>query len=263
MQDLSITLIQTKLFWEDIDANLAHFSKKIASITKPSHLIILPEMFSTGFSMNAAQFAEAMTGKAFRWMQEQAKKTDAVILGTLMIEDAGHYYNRLIWMRPDGSYEQYDKHHLFGLGAEDKTYTKGQKKLIVELDGWKICPMICYDLRFPVWSRNTLIDGEPAYDVLIYTANWPEKRTHHWNALLPARAVENQCYVIGLNRIGNDGNDIPHSGHSQIVGPDANYLYIGIDMDEVATTRLSAEDLALKRRQFPFLKDADDFQLVN
>ncbi len=258
MDDLTISLIQANLVWENADENRTAFTHKIAAITQKTDLILLPEMFSTGFSINAAALAETMDGKTVQWMAATAKQKDAVIAGSLMIKEAGKYYNRLIWMCPDGSYETYDKRHLFGMGEEDKTFTAGVDRLIVTLNGWKICPMICYDLRFPVWSRNTA----PYYDVLLYTANWPQKRIHHWEILLPARAVENQCYVIGLNRWGTDGNDMYHNGSSMVINPDSEMLWKGKDAEDAITITLSAADLALKRRQFPFLKDADGFKLV-
>lgn len=260
MENLRISLFQSQLHWENSAANRAHFDSQIAQI-QGTDLILLPEMFSTGFSMNAAAFAEEMDGPTLNWMAERAAKQAAVLCGSLMIREKGRFHNRLIWMRPDGSYEQYDKRHLFGLGEEDKTFSRGQKHLIVELNGWKICPMICYDLRFPVWSRNTINNDSPAYDLLIYTANWPQKRIHHWESLLPARAVENQCYVIGLNRWGYDGNEIYHDGRSMVIDPDAKILWKGQDAEEGVTLSLDAHELALKRRQLPFLKDADRFQL--
>lgn len=258
MEDLSVTLIQSTLLWEDIAGNLAQLEQKITAIQHPGHLILLPEMFSTGFSMDAARLAEEMDGSAVQWMQKMAQLKNCVIAGSLMLKDADKYHNRLIWMRPDGSYEYYDKRHLFGLGEEDKTYTAGKNKLIVDLKGWKICPMICYDLRFPVWSRNTATN---LYDVLIYTANWPQKRIHHWESLLPARAVENQAYVIGLNRWGADGNEVYHDGKSMVTDMDATILWKAADEECMKTITFSADNLALKRRQFPFLKDADAFTL--
>lgn len=258
MEDLSITLVQATLLWEDRAGNLLQLEQKITAIQNPGHLIVLPEMFSTGFSMDAARLAEEMDGSAIQWMHKMARSKNCVIAGSLMLKEAGKYYNRLIWMRPDGSYEYYDKRHLFGLGEEDKTYTAGKKKLIVDLKGWKICPMICYDLRFPVWSRNTTTN---LYDILIYTANWPQKRIHHWESLLPARAVENQAYVIGLNRWGADGNEVYHDGKSMVVDMDAAILWKATDEECIKTITFSADNLVLKRRQFPFLKDADAFTL--
>ncbi|SMO44843.1 amidohydrolase [Solitalea koreensis] len=255
-EDLKITLVQSDLHWENIEANLAMFSDKLASISEPTDLVILPEMFSTGFTMNAVAFAENMSGKTLTWMANQAKRLNAVLTGSLIITENGKFYNRLVWMRPDGSYETYDKRHLFGLGKEDKTYTAGHKKLMVELKGWKICPMICYDLRFPVWIRNR---NTNPYDLFILVANWPERRSGHWKALLPARAVENQCFVVGVNRVGNDGNDIPHTGDSMLLAPDGTLLYSKTHVEDIFTIELSKENLEFIRRGFPFLKDQDDF----
>jgi predicted amidohydrolase len=191
-------------------------------------------------------------------MANQAKRINAVITGSLIIKENGNYFNRLIWMRPDGSFETYDKRHLFGLGKEDKTFAAGNRKLIVDLKGWKICPMICYDLRFPVWIRNRSSDP---YDLFIIVANWPDRRSSHWKALLPARAVENQSFVVGLNRVGNDGNDIPHSGDSMVLAPDGTLLYSKSNDEDVFTIELSAENLEFIRRGFPFLKDQDEFSI--
>lgn len=258
-EQLCITLIQSILHWENPQANLEMFSSKIASITDPTDLILLPETFSTAFSMDSRQYAEELNGTAMQWMQKEAKKHSCVIAGSLMFKEKDEYFNRLIWMRPDGTFETYDKRHLFAMGGEDEPYAKGEKVLIVELNGWKICPMICYDLRFPVWSRNKLIGKIPAYDVLLYVANWPEKRIHHWKTLLAARAIENQCYSIGLNRFGKDGNDFNYTGDSMVVDAGGEILYHKSGAEDIYTTTLSIDKLKLIRRQFPFLKDADGF----
>jgi predicted amidohydrolase len=214
-------------------------------------------MFNTGFTMNAAELAEPMGGKTMQWMNNIAQQYDCVITGSLIISEKGKYYNRLIWMKPDGSYKHYDKRHLFGLGKEDDTYTAGDKKLIVELKGWKICPVICYDLRFPVWLRNV---GQ-TYDLLLIVANWPERRALHWRTLIPARAVENQSYVIGVNRVGHDGNEIYHSGDSTCIDPNGNVVYYKRDEEDVYTFSIIADEVAKTRRAMPFLKDADDFSI--
>jgi omega-amidase len=227
MQDLSVTIIQTNLFWENSTANLANLEEKMAQISLPTDLIILPEMFTTGFTMNAKTIAEPMNFTTFKWLKQQAKRTQAVITGSFIVKEGEHFFNRLIWMRPDGSFEVYDKRHLFRMGKEDKTFTAGTKRLIVELKGWRICPLICYDLRFPVWSRNIKVvshksqvisetsevktDKMPlttydllTYDLIIYIANWPTVRSQVWDTLLQARAIENQSYCIGVNRVGSD-----------------------------------------------------------
>ena len=258
MDNLKITLFQGYLFWEKPDKNLQNISLRLSGIREKTDLIILPEMFSTGFTMNAAELAEPMNGKTMQWMHKIAAQYDCVVTGSLIITEKGKYYNRLVWMRPDGSYNCYDKRHLFALGKENETYTPGTKKLIVELKGWKICPVICYDLRFPVWLRNV---GE-AYDLLLIVANWPERRALHWRTLIPARAVENQTYVIGVNRVGHDGNEIYHSGDSTCIDPNGNVVYYKRDEEDVYTFTVNADELIKARRAFPFLKDADKFEIL-
>ena len=260
---LRITLVQSSLHWQDVDANLAMFSSKLTGVSG-ADLIVLPEMFTTGFSMDAERLAEEMDGKAVNWMRELAKEKNAVVTGSLIIkapdvddEERWCYYNRLIWMKPDGKYLTYDKRHLFSLSGEEKVYTAGTEKWIAELNGWKICPLICYDLRFPVWSRND-VDG---YDVLLYVANWPERRVQAWKYLLIARAIENQCYTIGLNRVGNDGKDIYHSGDSMAVDALGNIIYHKEHTEDVTTIELHYEELHKLRESLPFLKDADSFEV--
>ena len=255
MDNLKITIFQGYLFWENTDKNLQNIALRLSAIREKTDLIILPEMFNTGFSMNAEELAEPMGGKTMLWMQKIAKQYDCVITGSLTIKENAKYYNRLIWMRPDGTYEHYDKRHLFAMGKEHETFTPGDKKLIVDLKGWKICPVICYDLRFPVWLRNV----NAAYDLLIVVANWPEKRALHWRTLLPARAVENQSYVIGLNRVGHDGNEVYHSGDSTCISPNGNVIYYKRDEEDVYTFTILAEEVEKTRRTLPFLKDADTF----
>jgi len=259
MEDLRITLVQTSLHWESVDGNLEHLGKRIQSIQEPTDLLLLPEMFSTGFTMNAPALAEELQGKSVGWMKEIAKRANAIVCGSLIIGEGGKYYNRLVWMRPDGSYLTYDKRHLFRLAGEEKTYEAGSSKMLPELKGWKILPLICYDLRFPVWSRRTKEDD---YDVLIYVANWPDRRIRAWDTLLPARAVENQCYVAGLNRVGEDGNGIPHSGHSAVYDGMGEPVWQAIPgKEETKTVTLSAEALVKWRRMFPFDRDADQFRI--
>lgn len=256
MKNLKVTLIQSKLYWEDIPKNLEMFAKKISTIER-TDLILLPEMFSTGFSMRAKELAEKMDGSALKWMKEQANKKSCIVAGSLMIKEGGKFYNRFVWMRPNGLYEFYDKRHLFRYGNEHKHYTAGKKKIIIELKGWKICPLICYDLRFPVWSRQT-----SNYDLLVYVANWPERRNHPWKTLLMARAIENQCYVVGVNRVGADGNGISHSGDSAVINARGEVLSgIRSGKEMVETLTLSYYDLARFRKQFPVAQDADKFVL--
>jgi omega-amidase len=258
MENLKVTVFQGYLFWENIEKNLQNISLRLSGIREKTNLIILPEMFNTGFTMNAAALAEPMAGKTMRWMHKTANQYDCVVTGSIIIKDDGNYYNRLIWMRPDGSYEYYDKRHLFALAKEHLTYTAGDKKLIVELNGWKICPMICYDLRFPVWMRN--VDDE--YDLMIIVANWPERRALHWRSLIPARAIENQAYVIGVNRVGHDGNEVYHSGDSTCIDPNGNVVYYKRDEEDLYTFPIFADEVKKTRRTLPFLKDADGFKIL-
>ncbi len=254
MKDLRVTLLQTTLHWEDISANLEMFSEKISGITE-TDLIVLPETFTTGFSMNPA-LAEPTNGSGVEWMKKMAAEKNCVITGSLMISEEGRFYNRLYWVRPDGIISTYDKRHLFSLSDEPKFFTPGENRLIVELNGWKICPFVCYDLRFPVWARN--LNAE--YEVLIYVANWPERRAQAWKSLLVARAIENQCYAIGVNRIGTDGNGLRHSGDSMALDSLGNVLYRQEHKEGICTVSLSYNDLKNLRELLPFLADADDFE---
>lgn len=258
MKDLRVTIIQSKLHWKDIDANLKMFTEFVSSIKKNStDIIVLPEMFTTGFIMTPAGNSERAGGKTMQWMAEQAKKKNCVITGSIILEKAKKYYNTLIWMQPDGKHKSYDKRHLFGLGGEDKVYTAGKKKLIVEWKGWKVCPMICYDLRFPVWCRYN-----NDYDVLIFVANWPDKRVVAWRSLLKARAIENQSYVIGANRIGKDGDGVLCSGYSAVIDTLGEQISkTKAHQPSVETVKLSASHINLMRRGLPFLKDRDKFSL--
>jgi omega-amidase len=258
-EKLNITLVQPSLHWENSDANLELFTGKINAIKEETDLILLPEMFSTGFSMQAASLAETMDGKSVSWMRKMAKEKNAVVAGSLMIADEGKYYNRLIWMKPDGNVFTYDKRHLFRLAGEEKIFTPGEKKLIVDLKGWKILPLVCFDLRFPVWSRRTKKEN---YDLALYVANWPERRVAAWNQLLIARAIENQCYVAGVNRVGNDGHDIYHSGESAVNNFKGENI-CGICAHEECVETVSLDKTALEdfRAQLPFIDDADDFTI--
>lgn len=258
MNPLKITLVQAYLFWENIDKNLQNLSLKLTDIREKTDLIILPEMFTTGFSMNAQQLAEEMGGKTMKWMQEKAYKFDAVVTGSIIIKENNQYYNRLIWMNPDGSYQKYDKKHLFTLAKEEKTYTAGKERPIFELNGWKILPSICYDLRFPVWLRNR----KEEYDLLLNVANWPEKRAKHWQTLIPARAIENQCFIIALNRVGHDGNEIYYSGDSTCLDPNGRVVYYKRDEEDLYTFTIHKDDITKTRKEMPFLKDADNFKII-
>jgi omega-amidase len=263
-QDLIITLIQSELYWHNIDANLGMFEEKIWSIGEKTHLIILPEMFTTGFTMEAAQFAEHINGKTFKWMKQQAAQTGAVITGSYIVHDRGSYYNRLVWMNPDGTYNSYDKRHLFRMVGEQNLYSGGTSLLITELKGWKICPLICYDLRFPVWSRNKLdrTNNCLTYDLLLYVANWPEKRINVWDTLLQARAIENLCYSVGVNRTGKDGNGALYNGHSAVVNPKGRKMLATDNKEAIRTISLDYKKLQDFRKKFPAYMDADNFEII-
>lgn len=259
MPTLSITTIQTHLHWENKPANLQMLKDKIRSIEDKTEIVVLPEMFSTGFSMQPSLFAETMDGETVGWMKEIAADNKIILTGSLIIKEDDNYYNRLIWILPNGQYGYYDKRHLFAFSGEDEHYTPGHKRLIASVKGWKINLQVCYDLRFPVWSRQQFTEAGPEYDVLIYVANWPERRSHAWKTLLCARAIENQCYVVGVNRVGNDGNNIYHSGDSLIIDPLGEVLYHMKDEEDVFTITLTKERLEEVRNKFPFWKDGDEF----
>lgn len=257
MNNLKITLIQSDLHWENKAKNIEMFSEKIDQISEKTDLIILPEMFTTGFSMQPEKFAEDMNGPTVSWLKDKAREKNCVITGSFICEEEGKYYNRLVWMRPEGTFSHYDKRHLFSMGDENNHYTCGYERIMEEIKGWKICPLICYDLRFPVWSRNV---ASYPYDLLIYIANWPERRSHPWKTLLLARAIENQCYVAGLNRIGNDSNEIYHSGDSAVINPKGEIISnIPPHESFIETITLSYDELIEFRKIFPVLKDADRF----
>ena len=262
MQPLTITLVQTNLHWENKAANLLMLEQKIKAIEERTEIVVLPEMFSTGFSMNATALGEDMDGETISWMKRVASENKIILTGSIIIKENEQIYNRLIWMLPNGEYGVYDKRHLFGFGNETEHYTAGNKRLIASVKGWKINLQICYDLRFPVWARQNAADKNDAeYDVLIYVANWPERRSHAWKTLLCARAIENQCYVVGVNRVGDDGNKIYHSGNSMIIDPLGQVLYHNADEEEIFTLALDKEKLNEVRSKFPFLKDGDNFNI--
>jgi omega-amidase len=275
---MKVTLIQTSLHWEDREKNLAHFDSLIHSIKEESDLIVLPEMFTTGFSMNPEKVAEATNGETLKWLKTKAKEKNAVVTGSVAVEEKGKYYNRLFWVDPSGEFKTYDKRHLFRMAKEDNHYTAGTEKITGLIKNWKIRPLICYDLRFPVWSRNkfmqgggsgqsTVNSGQSAvgsweYDVLIYVANWPEVRNYPWKQPLIARAIENQCYVIGVNRIGKDGNDYSHSGDSMVINPRGEIISTTKAHEErVETIILDTPYLVELRKIFPVGLDADNFDL--
>lgn len=258
-QTLRLSLVQANLHWEDRDANLQRIDKLLEDI-EGSDLILLPEMFTTAFSMNSAQLAEKMNGPTMQWMASKAKEKQAVICGSLIIEEGGKYFNRLIWMRPDGTYEVYDKRHLFRMADEEKHFAGGSKQLIVDLKGWRVCPLICYDLRFPVWSRRR---PDLNYDLLLYVANWPSPRASAWEKLLYARAIENQSYVAGLNRVGEDGKGNGYIGKSMIIDAKGEALWQGKDQETAQTISLDKNELEQFRKKFPVGMDADEFEITS
>lgn len=253
---MKITLIQTSLAWEDAAANRNTFSEKINSLKEPTDIIILPEMFATGFTMNPEDAAEAMDGESVQWMKQIAAQKNSAITGSLAIKENGNYYNRMFFITSNGEVTTYDKRHLFTLAGEHKKYTPGTKKVLVDYKGWKICLQVCYDLRFPVFSRNT-----QDYDIVLYPANWPKPRATAWNALLKARAIENMSYTVGLNRTGHDSNGHEYSGHSQVVDCLGEYLLEPQESDGVFTVTLDKESQDETREKFGFLNDRDAFTL--
>lgn len=259
MGNLHISLIQTDLFWEDKFRNLEMLEKKIAATEAATQIVVLPEMFTTGFTMQPKLFAETMNGPTVEWMVEQAGIHKIIVTGSIIIEEDNKFYNRLLWVLPNGQVAYYNKRHLFAFAGEDNEYTAGDKRLIAQVNGWKICLQICYDLRFPVWSRKQTPDE---YDLLLYVANWPERRNHAWKTLLCARAIENQTYVVGVNRVGKDGHQINHSGDSMIVDPMGQVLYYKADDEDTVYMELEKSVVQEAREKFPFGRDADDFTIA-
>ena len=253
------------------------FEEKILSIKEPTEIVVLPEMFSTGFSMKPEHLAEGMDGETVQWMKRVAAEKKIILTGSVIIGQAAgsgqtEYFNRLVWMMPNGQFGHYDKRHLFAYADEDQHYTPGHKRLIASVKGWKVNLLVCYDLRFPVWSRQALSPspspqvekGEAAeleYDLLVYVANWPERRNHAWKTLLQARAIENQCYVVGVNRVGEDGNKIYHCGDSMVVDPMGEVLYHKKDEEDIFTVSLDRSHLETVRKKIPFWKGADAFRI--
>ena len=256
MENLNIALLQVDLFWENIKKNLKLFEEKIESVNAEVDLFILPEMFSTGFSMNAEKLAESANGPTLKWMQRVASEKNAAITGSIIVKEKDEYFNRLYFVFPDSTFKKYDKHHTFTLAKEHETYSAGNERLQVEYKGWKICPLICYDLRFPVWARNT-----EDYDLLIYVANWPKPRILAWDVLLQARAIENMSYCAGVNRTGLDGNNHEYTGHSAVYDSLGKPLF---DQEEAAFAKvltLDKKQLLDTRKKFKFLQDRDKFTL--
>ena len=257
-EQLHVAVIQSDLVWENPKQNRANFKEKIKSITKPVDIIVLPEMFTTGFSMNASALAETMTGKTVRWMQNMATKFNAAIVGSIIITENEKFYNRLLFVTPDGTLEYYDKRHTFTLAGEDKVYDAGTQRYTTEYKGWIICPLICYDLRFPVWARN--VDN---YDVLLYVANWPKARIFAWDTLLKARAIENMSYVVGVNRIGLDQAQNEYCGHSAVYDVTGNTISsIKPNREQIEIVTLERSHINFYRNKLRFLDDKDDFTLL-
>ncbi len=258
MQNLKITLVQSPLHWENPEAN-KHLFLKEWTFSESTDLILLPEMFTTGFSMQTLLAREA-GDTALEICRTLSEKTGAAVCGSSMfVTEEGKYVNRLIFWKPCGTWEFYDKKHLFTLAAESNHFTAGNTRLVAECKGWRICPLICYDLRFPVWSART---AEHNYDLLIYTANWPERRSLAWRQLLRARAVENQCYVAGINRVGTDGNGMVYAGDSTVIDYGGRYVKkLRPFLPANETVELNAESLLAFREKLPFFNDRDDFEL--
>jgi len=261
-QELRIALIQTDLYWKDKVANLAMLEEKIWEIEGGVDLIILPEMFPTGFSMDAAELAEPMNLLVTKWMKQIASQLKAVVTGSVIISENQRYYNRLLWVTPEGVVSWYDKRHLFRMAEEDQVFSSGEKLPIFEVKGWRICPQICYDLRFPVWSRNRRLAEGLSYDVIFYVASWPEARISAWDALLPARAIENLSYTLGVNRIGVDGNGVSYNGHSAAYDFKGSRITPLDDLDKSQVLQLNAELLDAYRSKFPAFLDSDAFEIL-
>ena len=265
---MNVTLLQPDLYWHDPVANRAMLEERIFALPEPTDLIVLPEMFTTGFTMDARAVAEPMNLTTFRWLKQMALQTGAVVTGSYVVREGNAFYNRLVWMQPDGEFDVYDKRHLFRMAGEDATYTAGTRRIIKEWKGWRICPLICYDLRFPVWSRNTgfsppeLADDAFAYDLLLYAANWPAPRINAWNVLLQARAIENISYVLGVNRVGQDGHQNQYPGDSSIVDFKGDVLFRGSDAEVTHQQTLSLDNLRQFRKRFPANLDADAFTIM-
>jgi len=252
---LKVSLVQTSTYWENAKANLVSLNSKLDRLEKDTDLVILPEMFSTGFSVGKEGIAEKMDGQTINWMLEKASEKKCLLMGSVLISEDNKYFNRLIAAFPDGHLLHYDKRHLFSYAGEDKIFAKGTKRLVFSYKGFKICPLICYDLRFPVWARN-----DENYDILIYVANWPSPRIKAWDALLKARSIENLCYTIGLNRVGDDNNKLNYPGHSAVYDPFGECLLSFEEHEEkIKSVRLEKSAVDTVRNKFSFLDDRDDF----
>ncbi|WP_174236105.1 amidohydrolase [Rhodanobacter sp. L36] len=263
MSPLTVSLVQGATRWHDPAANREYYGALVRTV-KGSDLIVLPETFLSGFSNDTALSADTMDGEGVEWLRALAIETGSVICGSLAIRENGTVYNRLLWMRPDGNFAQYDKRHLFRMAGEHTRYGGGSERLIVELKGWRILPQVCYDLRFPVWLRNRRLaeaTGGMDYDLVLFVANWPAPRRHPWRTLLRARAMENLSYVIGVNRVGVDGNDLPYAGDSAVIDPVGETLVELGALEQVITVVLDPAPLLTHRERFPAWMDSDEFTL--
>ena len=262
MNDLHIAYIQADLRWEDKAANLQHFSALLQQVQPGTDLVLMPETFTTAFPVDPKLFAETEDGPTMAWLRQQARALNAVVCTTFPIEKDGHYYNSLVWMRPNGSYELYFKRHTFTMGGEDKLVERGERQLLVELKGWRIRPMVCYDIRFPVWARNRYRDGQYEYDLAFYLANFPDSRMNVWHTLLQARAIENQAYWMGVNRVGDDNYGLHYSGESQVVNPRGLVVSKAEPYQEaVLHCTLDGDSLMRFREKFPLGPDWDGFEI--
>lgn len=258
-KNILVSVIQSSLVWENKEKNMLLFSGKIEKLKGKTNLVVLPEMFNTGFSLNPEQNFETMEGETILWLKSEAKKNNLAIAGSLIIKEDEKFYNRLVFAYPSGEIKHYDKRHLFRMANEHKHYKQGEKQVVVEYLGWKINLLVCYDLRFPVWSRN----NNNRYDLSIYVANWPSSRIAQWQTLLAARAIENQAYVVGVNRIGYDGNGFEYSGSSIIFSPLGKEMIENSENTElIETVELSYEKLSTYRKNFPVSADADSFEII-
>ena len=263
MESLNIAYIQADLRWEDKAANIEHFSRLLEQGQPGTDLILMPETFTTAFPVDPKQFAEKEDGPTMAWLRQQAKAKNAVICTTFPLDIDGHYYNSLVWMRPDGSYELYFKRHTFTMGGEDKLVERGERQLLVELKGWRIRPMVCYDIRFPVWARNRYADGQYEYDLGFYLANFPDSRMNVWHTLLQARAIENQAYWMGVNRVGEDAHGLHYSGESQVINPRGLVISKAEPYQEaVLHCTLDGEALQRFRQKFPLGPDWDKYTIT-
>jgi len=261
MQNLSLSLVQTPLYWQQTEANLASLEEKFWAQEEKTDIIVLPETFNKGFSVENQKHVEPLNFTTFKWMKNMASQTGSIIIGSYLVHDKGLAYNRLFWVQPNGEYNFYNKRHLFKMGGEGKNLTQGNDLPIFKLKGWRICPQICYDLRFPAWSRNKTTEGQTTYDALIYIANWPKPRISAWTTLLKARAIENLAYTVGVNRIGEDGNGLEYNGQSAAYDFKGEPLCQLNSEETIKVVYLDYDKLANYRKDFPFYLDADSFDI--